>query len=298
MVKKEIVSVCFQGGLANRMFQYAFSRSLVYKGYNVLYDTHNFKPRNRMTYEDVSLNDAFPGVDIPTIPNDAFRFSCINGRKGKFLRFLNTLVKNEKYIFEPQFRYCPEVYSKILPNCNLIGLWQSEKYFEDIKQDIRSQFVFRPFYDERNISIGSKMSKENSVALHIRKGDDYTRDCMWKGTCTKEYFEAAINYIRDNVINPVFYIFTDNKNWVRENLLDVNYTLVDWNPVKGKENFRDMQLMSCARHNIISNSSYSWWGAWLNSNPEKIVVAPKVWFNPELESYRNNEIVCKDWIAL
>ena len=264
----------------------------------MLYDTYNFKPRKKMTFEDVCMNDAFPDIDIPITPNGAFRFSCVNGRKGNILRFLNSLVKSENYIFEPHFRYCPEVYSEIKLNSNFIGLWQSEKYFKDIKQDIRAQFVFRPFCEEKNISISRKMEKENSVAVHIRKGDDYTRDSLWSNTCTKEYFESAINYITSNVVDPVFYVFTDNKKWVEENICNISYTLIDWNPVKGKNNYRDMQLMTCAKHNIISNSSYSWWGAWLNPNSSKIVVAPKVWFNPQIEFYRDNDIVCEDWISL
>lgn len=81
----------------------------------------------------------------------------------------------------------------------------------------------------------------------------------------------------------VFNVFTDNPEWIKTHMPDFEYTLVDWNPVSGKRSFRDMQLMSCAKHNIIANSTYSWWGAWLNSNPHKIVIAPK----KILQSYRS-----------
>lgn len=293
-----MVSVCFQGGLANRMFQYAFYRSLVSKGFNASIDIYNFKPRKRMTYEDVCLSDPFPHIDIKYTQEGKFRFSCVYGKKGKILRFINSLITKEKYIMEPQFKFCPQIFDVITDNCEVIGLWQTEKYFRDISDDIRKQYTFLPFSEERNIDVSRQMKMENSVAIHIRKGSDYCNDKLWNGTCPVEYYYDAISYIKQHVENPHFYLFTDNIKWVKDNIKDINYTIVDWNPIKGKFNFRDMQLMSCAKHNIISNSSYSWWGAWLNSNPHKIVIAPKVWFNPQIESYRDNDIVCEDWISL
>lgn len=293
-----MVSVCFQGGLANRMFQYAFYRCLVAKGWDAYVDVHNFKPRKRMTYEAVKIEDSFPNIKIKYTPKDKFRFSCVYGRKGVFLRFLNSLFTREVYLSEPHFKYCPNIFDLIQDNCEVIGLWQTEKYFIHISEDIRSQFSFMPFTEDKNIEVYERMKRENSVAIHIRKGNDYIKDRMWEGTCPLDYYIRAINYIKDHVANPHFYLFTDNIKWVRENLEGVDFTVVDWNPIRGRYNFRDMQLMSCAKHNIISNSSYSWWGAWLNANAEKIVVAPKIWFNPNMEYYSQNNIVCEDWIAL
>lgn len=143
------------------------------------------------------------------------------------------------------------------------------------------------------------MRNENSIAIHLRKGADYLKsDLMGKGLCPVEYYISAINYIKSHVDNPVFYVFTDNPNWVKENLPNFDYTLVDWNPVSGKRSFRDMQLMTYAKHNIIANSTYSWWGAWLNSNPDKIVIAPKKFFNPVNDFFSKSDIICEDWIAL
>ncbi len=293
-----MISVCFQGGLANRMFEYAFYRNLAKKGHDVYVDNHNFKPRARMTYEAVDMKDAFPDIEMRITPEGMFRYSCAHGYKGKLLRFFNSLITKEKYIFQPKFGYCPEIYDMIEDNSNIIGLFQSEKFFAEISEDIRYQFTFLTFTEERNIEMSRLMSSDNSVAIHIRKGSDYTNDKFWSGTCPASYYCDAINYIKKNVKNPHFYLFTDNIKWVHNNIKDIDYTLIDWNPIKGKYNFRDMQLMSCAKHNIISNSSYSWWGAWLNPNPNKIVVAPKVWFNPDIISYRKNDIVCESWVAI
>jgi hypothetical protein len=116
--------------------------------------------------------------------------------------------------------------------------------------------------------------------------------------CSKEYYDRSVAYVMEHVEIPVFYLFTDNSDWVKENILDFEYVLVDWNSTSGKRNFRDMQLMSCAKHNIIANSTYSWWGAWLNPNPDKIVIAPEPWFNPNIEYYKRNSVVADWWIKM
>ena len=293
-----MISVCFQGGLANRMFQYAFYRSLVAKGYDAYVDNYNFKPRKRMTFEAVDIEDPFPNIDIQYTPKGKFKFSCVCGRKGKILRYINSLIKKEQYVFEPKFKYCPEIFADLGDNCEIVGLWQTEKYFKDISEDLKKQFVFSPFVEKENLEVEEEMKKVNSVAIHVRKGNDYLSDHMWDSTCPQTYYLNAINYIKEHVEDPHFYLFTDNIDWVEDNIKEIGYTVVDWNPIKGRYNYRDMQLMSCAKHNIISNSSYSWWGAWLNSNPDKVIIAPKTWFNPAIDYFKNNDIICDSWIAL
>lgn len=251
-----------------------------------------------MTYEDVCMEDPFPDIEINYTPKGKFRFSCVTGRKGKILRYFNGLLTREDYFYEPHFKFCPDFINLLTDNCEVVGFWQTEKYFVGISDEIRRQFTFSPFTEKRNMELFERMKTENAVAIHVRKGHDYISDKTWDGTCSRNYYISAINYMKERVDNPQFYIFSDNFDWVKKNIIDIDYTVVDWNPTRGKFNFRDMQLMSCAKHNIISNSSYSWWGAWLNTNPGKIVIAPQIWFNPILEYYSQNNIVCEDWIAL
>lgn len=138
-----------------------------------------------------------------------------------------------------------------------------------------------------------------SIAIHLRKGKDYLQsDLMGKNLCGADYYMRAIDYIRERVDNPMFYVFTDNPVWLKENIPSFDYTLVDWNEVSGKRSFRDMQLMSCAKHNIIGNSTFSWWGAWLNPNPNKIVIAPDKFFNVTSDFFAKQNIVCETWIKL
>jgi hypothetical protein len=293
-----MISVCLQAGLANQMFCYAFARGLKAKGLDVYIDQSNFKPRKEWAFEFVRLQDAFPDIDIKPTNEDKFKYSCITGVKGFLLRKLANIFGKEKYIKEPVFGYVPDMEKMATKDCNFIGLWQTEKYFEDCKEDVRKNFTFLPFDEPKNIEVYKKMNSENSIAIHVRKGADYQKFNLYQGICSKEYYDRSIAYMKECVVDPVFYVFTDNHDWVKENIKDIEYTLVDWNPTSNKRNFRDMQLMSCAKHNIIANSTYSWWGAWLNKNPDKIVIAPEPWFNPDVEFYKHNKVASDLWVKI
>lgn len=300
-----MIAVNVNAGLANQMFHYAFGRGLINKGYDVFFDQINFRYHKEWIFENIRLQDAFPNIEIKEMPKGKFKWICIHetNKVSKGLRLIminfHNLIGDEKYIFETDYGYISDIEGKITKNCILKGFWQSEKYFAHCKDDIRKQFSFLPFDEKKNIAIMNKMEKENSVAIHLRKGADYLQsELMGKGLCGVEYYIKAIEYIKQNVDNPVFYVFTDNPEWVKNNLPKFDYILVDWNEVAGKKNFRDMQLMSCAKHNIIANSTYSWWGAWLNPNPNKIVIGPTKFFNPINKFFSSSDIMCEDWVRI
>lgn len=300
-----MIAVNVNAGLANQMFHYAFGRGLINKGYDVFFDQINFRYRKEWIFENIRLQDAFPNIEIKEMPKGKFKWICIHetNKVSKGLRLIminfHNLIGDEKYIFETDYGYISDIEGKITKNCILKGFWQSEKYFAHCKDDIRKQFSFLPFDEKKNIAIMNKMEKENSVAIHLRKGADYLQsELMGKGLCGVEYYIKAIEYIKQNVDNPVFYVFTDNPEWVKNNLPKFDYILVDWNEVAGKKNFRDMQLMSCAKDNIIANSTYSWWGAWLNPNPNKIVIGPTKFFNPINKFFSSSDIMCEDWVRI
>jgi hypothetical protein len=294
-----MVAVALTDGLANRMFQYAFGLSLKRQGLKVLYDKCHYRKKVDQTWEFVELNDAFPNIDIEYIKPWLFFLTFPGHIKGgslfiKLFRFLGV----ESVFVEPSLEYIPNIKKRIRCRTLFYGHWQSERYFDKCMDAVRKQFVFLPFSEEKNIICSKKMSKEESVAIHVRKGDDYSRWISTHGICERDYYLRAVSYIKKNVNNPVFYIFTDNPQWVKDNLTDIDYNLVDWNPVKGKFNFRDMQLMASAKHNIIANSTYSWWGAWLNNNPNKIVIAPERWVNGSEPSLVDNSIIPDRWIKM
>ena len=166
-------------GLANQMFHYAFGRGLINKGYDVFFDQINFRYRKEWIFENIRLQDAFPNIEIKEMPKGKFKWICIHetNKVSKGLRLIminfHNLIGDEKYIFETDYGYISDIEGKITKNCILKGFWQSEKYFAHCKDDIRKQFSFLPFDEKKNIAIMNKMKKENSVAIHLRKGADY-----------------------------------------------------------------------------------------------------------------------------
>lgn len=294
-----MVAVALTDGLANRMFQYAFGVGLKSEGIKVLYDKCHYRKKIEQTWEFVELTDAFPNIDIDYTDPWSFFLTFPGYLKGSSLFIkLFGMLGMESVVIEPSLAYMPNIKNRITRKTLFYGHWQSELYFDKCVDAVRSQFTFLPFCEEKNIACSTKMSREESVAIHVRKGEDYSRWISTHGICERDYYLRGISYVKRSVNNPVFYVFTDNPQWVKDNFADIEYTLVDWNPVKGKYNFRDMQLMSCAKHNIIANSTYSWWGAWLNNNPNKIVIAPERWVNGSEPSLIDNSIIPDRWIKM
>lgn len=294
----QIIYLC--AGLANRMFQYALYLSLQNRGYKVL-----IADNSKVTiykHENVNIQNIFPNIIYKKASH--LCIFLMGGSNDIFCRFL----RNRLHLYSPFYAKskAEEGFNSYIlsPSRPLYhaGVFQSEKYFEDIKEQIRQAFTFKPFEQGKNLYIQNKMSSENSIAIHIRKGNDYLNGEPYKNTCEKVYYIKAIEYIKRQVKDPVFYVFTDNPTWVKQNLKDeIAYILIDWNPAIGEGNHFDMQLMSCAKHNIIANSTYSWWGAWLNPNSNKIVIGPRQWFNPLCKKFNEIDdlmIIPNDWIKI
>ena len=280
------------------MFCYAFALGLQAKGYQVFVDEYSYIPQERMTFEAVKMKAVFPDISFNPTPTGYFPYAFTKGIKGKLIRLYSNCLTKKKYIKDPSFSFIPDIDKYITEDCCFKGFWQSSGYFEHCRADVLHQFTFPPFDEAQNILCAQRMLQENAVAIHVRKGKDYQDDFLWKNTCPADYYHRAISYIQDHVDTPVFYVFTDNMDWVREHLTEIDYTVVDWNPIKGVKNYRDMQLMSMAKHQIIANSTYSWWAAYLNPHPDKIVTAPKIWFSPDAKRYRHHNVLPSGWIQL
>ncbi|EOS01236.1 hypothetical protein C799_01614 [Bacteroides thetaiotaomicron dnLKV9] len=172
------------------------------------------------------------------------------------------------------------------------GYWQNEKNFLHIREEILTAYTFPKFDDEKNQELADIIVKSNAVSCHIRRGD-YLKEinmCV----CTSSYYAHAISYMNEEINPNLYCVFSDDIEWCRNNICelmgeDKKIIFIDWN--KGEKSFRDMQLMSLCKHNIIANSSFSWWGAWLNRNDKKIVVAPTRWIASEVK----NDPLCDSW---
>ncbi len=272
--------VKIKGGLGNQMFQYAFFLALkrrhpfslflfdleeslyCHSGYQLDKVTHAHTLKSGRWY--VRINKHFPKI--------LKQFRKINQT--------NSLEYKEKYL---KHTFIPTRYD---------GYWQSEKYFLYIANKVRRSFQFREnLLNEQSKKLASYINGNEFVSIHIRRGD-YTNLTDYFGLCDIEYYKKAINYIQKHTSSPKFIFFSDDIPWVKDNLKNDDAIYVDWN--QGKDCWQDMYLMSLCKHNIIANSSFSWWGAWLNNNPQKIVIAPEKWF----KFSPNYDIIPNGWITI
>jgi hypothetical protein len=188
------------------------------------------------------------------------------------------ILRSRKIVIEPYFYYWPGI-NKAPQDCYLVGYWQSEKYFRDVAPGIRMDFTFKTPMSDRNVEVASQIARVSAVSLHVRRGD-YANNPITNSThglCSLNYYRTAIRHVAERIERPHFFIFSDDMAWVKDQLeMDFPCEYVEHN--QGDESYNDMRLMSLCQHHIIANSSFSWWGAWLNPNPDKIVIAPKKWF--------------------
>lgn len=277
--------VSIYGGLGNQMFQYALCVALNHKGKKTRILFSNFLYYNH--HSGFNLCQAF-NIRLP-FPLKVLNYFLLNGEflyKNRiaafFLRRLIQAYQRKRYNIykeKKEFEYDIDVFNQ--QSKYFIGIWQVEEYFKDINDLVRREFVFKAPKDNENREIIGKINNCNSVSIHIRRGDYLNSDWekilgVIKGTT---YYTNSINYIGKKVRNPHYFIFSDDIQWAKDNLKLTNCTYVDHN--KGRDSYIDMYLMSLCKHNIIANSTFSWWGAWLNKNQDKIIIMPERWINRE-----------------
>jgi hypothetical protein len=269
------------GGLGNQMFQFAAGYALAKKhGVPLRLDTEDFA--NYRLHQGFELDRVFElKADIA---NEADFSRVLGWRKPDVIRRMLSrprlsFLSAGRFIVEPHFDYWSGIES-VGSECYLTGYWQTEKYFQSVAQEISKSFCFREPLRDRNIEWEQMIRGSTSVSLHVRRGD-YVSNATTNsahGTCGLDYYRSAIEKIVSQVDSPRFFVFSDDIPWVVDNLKIAQPVHYISNNV-GKYSYIDMQLMTLCRHNIIANSSFSWWGAWLNDGCDKIVVAPKAWFS-------------------
>ena len=260
------MQIIFTDGLGNQMFQYALYLALRHRGRNSKINT-GIITRN-------IIHNGFELCDVFNIEREKLSFawtgSFVGGVTIFIYRYLGKLLCYKQNIDE----FSDEVFSTRKPF--LTGFWQDVRYFNEVQQEVREAFGFRGL-DAENLQIAKDMQSCESVSLHIRRGD-YLKNANYQ-VCTPEYYKGAIDRIKGQVDTPLFYIFSDDLQWSEDFVksLGIRYKLVGLN--RGKNSYKDMYLMTQCHHNIIANSSFSWWGAWLGNQPAKIVVCPNIWLH-------------------
>lgn len=275
--------VKLMGGLGNQMFQYAFGAAL---GDDVYYDRSWFatsKNTPGCTPREYELG----------VFNVRVKFATIRRRVPRFIRKLFGILSNRKLPMIKETKthvYCPD----LICDCGYFtGYFQTEKYFAHIRTQLLRDFTLCVALPQPTRKMLDKIRKcENAVSLHVRRGD-YLKLSNICNICDMEYYRRAIEHIASHVKNPHFFLFSDDIEWVRENLqIKHPFTVVDIHD--GNDGWFDLELMKNCKHNIIANSSFSWWGAWLNDNPDKIVVAPSKWVSDR----HTPDIIPTSWIKL
>lgn len=282
------------GGLGNQMFQYAAGRALsLQRGVSLCLDIQDFK--GYALHNGYELERIF---DIKArLASDSDLSSVLGWRayspiRRRLFRKELTKLRGARLFVDTQFTSWSQI-DTVPDQCYLMGNWQTEKYFEKVKDTIRSDFSFKQPPVGRNAELVKEIRNNSAVSLHVRRGDIATNpsSLAFHGLCSLEYYQRAVDYIAASVAKPVFFIFSDDIPWVRENLhVDFPCHYIDHN--LGAESYNDMRLMSLCRHHIIANSSFSWWGAWLNADVDKIVVAPERWFASGFDS---SNIIPSSW---
>ncbi|NTW33494.1 MAG: alpha-1,2-fucosyltransferase [Bacteroidetes bacterium] len=298
-----MIIVSIFGGLGNQMFQYALGRHLSY----MLKTDLKFDTSFNFIRTDFNIEDIPFIFDIFDVKGELATESEIKKLKGEGLkRIYNSLYWRWQYLkpFHKQhlikerfFHFDADIF-KCSKNTYLHGYWQSEKYFKGIKNLIIEDFQIKKPIELNNFEIANRINSEESVSIHLRGRDYIKKEEINKiyFTCDESYYERCIKTISEKIQKPHFFIFSDDPEWAKSFLkIDYPFTFVEGNSWN-KTNYEDFRLMSMCKHNIIANSSYSWWAAWLNQNPNKIVIAPQKWFNDK--SFNASDLIPEEWIKI
>jgi hypothetical protein len=292
-----MIIVQLKGGLGNQLFQYAAGRRIAkVNNFSLKLDLSWFKDQPDRLYSlnhFATIKDVASPAEVATLTDPfwlrlkEYLLNKINlsGTDGK-----RTMILERSLDFDPNIL-------QISKSVYLKGYWQSEKYFKDIEEIIRKEFTVTTAPSPDNIKIANKIRSTEAICIHVRRGD-YVSDPKANqliGLCPLDYYYKSIDYILSKVDKPHFFIFSDDPDWTQQHIkIDAPITYVCNN--SSDKNYEDLRLMRYCRHFIIANSSFSWWGAWLSPNVQKIVIAPAQWFRGE--QYNDEDRLPKEWIRI
>ena len=281
------------GGLGHQMFQYAFKKELnyLYPNYNIFLDTSYYD--SRKIHQGYELKKVF-GIE-DKIQKGLAEHDFLYKVQKKMANCAGTnLLTSKNIIMELKIGYYPKAMRNREEKTYYDGYWQSEKYFTNVSDSMRQEFEFSPFTEEKNIDLLKILQSEECVSIHVRRGD-YLSASQYVQLSNTSYYQDALQVMQQHNSNLQFIILSDDVEWCARYLsCGPNAIYVTWN--KGEKSYRDMQIMSLCQHNIIANSSFSWWGAWLNKNPNKMVIAPKSFFKGV--SAVEQKIVPDEWLTI
>ncbi len=293
-----MIIVSMGAGLGNQMFEYALIIKLrrLYPEQEIKADTRYAFP---FAHNGIEIFDIFGISEEAASKEEVIRLAgrfLLNGegfeKKGIFSKIVSRMGLHPVTMFiqKDNTEYY-DIIERLDRNKSyyLYGPFANYRYFKDIEKNIRELYRFPEIKDERNLGYAEHIKNTNSVSIHIRRGDYIS---LGIPVASKEFYCSAVDIISEKIMDPVFFVFSDDPGYAKSIFSGRdNYVFVEGNV--GTESYRDMQLMSMCRHNITANSTFSFWGAFLNGNMEKIVVAPALPFKG-----KKNAFVCDDWIVI
>jgi len=294
------------GGIGNQLFQYALGRALTLEsGAPLLLDISSYiKPKPgealraytlpRFNIQgEIAAHSDFGSIGVPDPADQSF----IAKLKRRLIRARESdeAFHQRRIILEGAFNFIPDILN-VKGNAFLAGVWQSEKYFKDHADQIRKDLVLKESLSSKALEIQKQMRESQSVAVHVRRGDQVSDPDLVKkhGLLTDEYYSSALKYMKSKLSDPRFFVFSDEIGWVKQNMgfgADAVYVSESNLP-----DYEELMLMASCKHQIIAKSSFSWWGAWLNQNPNKIVIAPRQRFASD--SQEAKDLIPDSWIEL
>ena len=286
--------VQIHSGLGNQMFQYAFYLALKHHQPDTKIDASIY--RHRPSHNGYELERIFAIQPEHATIEERNRMADVG--KDWFSVLRHTIGWKRKTYGQlvtepnPSHGWRPDLLHS--DNCYLQGYWQTEKYFAEVANQVRNDFIFRHPLKAADKVLAQQITKDNSISVHIRRGD-YIKERRRADyeVCTANYYCRAVEYIQQHIYSPVFYVFSDDPTWGQEqNIFPEGTIFVSGHDAETA--YIDMQLMSLCRHHIIANSSFSWWGAWLGQHEDTITLAPNTWFR-----YRERpDIIPDNWIKV
>ncbi len=283
------------GGLGNQIFQYAIGKQLA-----ILHKTKLFL--DCRDFENYTLRkyalDCFQHTAqiastelLENFENYPHHLSRIE-RLWQYRLLGNRNLK----VTETNFAYTEGIIKNYgrRQHIYLAGYWQSEKYFKAVEKELRKDLQFFPIDTPLTLQFGKQIKQSTAISLHVRRGD-YVSNTMTNqvhGVCSLEYYQKAITFVKEKVGNPTFFVFSDDIAWCKANFTEKNMIFVE----NLAHDYEDLYLMAACQHHIIANSSFSWWGAWLNPNPNKIVIAPEKWFATQENDY--SDVIPVNWTKI
>ena len=262
--------IIFKGGLGNQMFQYVFFNYLKKRNFKKVYGY--FGRRELAGHNGLEIANVFQNISLP---KETFWSKIIVLTS----KLLNKILSRNVVLKDDLFHKDDTIYD---------GYWHNIAFFDSNSANL---FNFNTNLDLINSENLNKIKISNSIAIHVRRGDYLSHKNVYGDVCSQDYYRKSIGFFCEKFEDCTFVFFSDDMKWVKENFNMEGSIYIDNN---SRENsYLDMFLMSNCKHNIIANSTFSWWGAFLNQNKNKIVIMPSRWYNNDVNNFN---LFIDDWI--